>query len=163
MTKKRSEAPSDATLMTLTTTLTRMARSYRAAADQALAEVNLSQATAWPVLLIMRLGEGVRQRALAEELGIEAPSLVRLLDQLEAGGLVQRKDDPEDGRAKTLHLTAVGRQVAVQVENLLIPFRRRLFADISSDDADTFLRVFAAMKAELSVVEAAQPGKETRK
>jgi MarR family transcriptional regulator for hemolysin len=137
-----------------------MARSYRAGADQALAELNLSQATAWPVLIIMRLGEGVRQRALAEELGIEAPSLVRLLDQLETSGLVQRKDDPEDGRAKTLHLTATGRHIAVEIEDLLVRFRRRLFANVSSEEADTFLRVFAALKTELECVGITPPVKK---
>lgn len=157
---KPAGVPSDATLMEITTTLTRMARIYRAAADQSLAELGLSQATAWPIVIIGRLGEGVRQRVLAEELGIEAPSLVRLLDQLEASGLVQRKDDVEDRRVKTLHLTPAGSHVGEKVENLLVGFRRRLFADIDSKDADAFLRVFAALKSQLACVAIDRQNKE---
>jgi MarR family transcriptional regulator for hemolysin len=37
------------------------------------------------------LGEGINQVALAEEIGIEGPSLVRVIDQLATDGLVRRK------------------------------------------------------------------------
>ncbi|GAA4342767.1 MarR family transcriptional regulator [Pigmentiphaga soli] len=140
------KTPSDALLMEMTTTLTRMARVYRGVADQMLADLGLSQATAWPIVLIGRLGDGVRQRPLAEELGIEASSLVRLLDQLEASGYVQRKDDSTDRRAKTLHLTEAGKALTARVESLLVDVRRQLFDGVSEADAQAFLRVFAQLK-----------------
>ena len=69
-----------------------------------------------PVLTIARAGNGMRQGVLAEELGVEGPSLVRILDQLCLGGLVERRDDPTDKRAKTLHLTAEGQALAAVIE-----------------------------------------------
>lgn len=138
--------PSDATLMAMSQGMLQMSRAYRAAADQMLAELGVSQATAWPIVAIRRLGEGVRQKAVAEELGIEAPSLVRLLDQLEASGLVARKLDADDGRSKTLHLTDAGRRIADDIDQRLLCFRRTVFKDVSTEDADAFLRVLAALR-----------------
>ena len=94
--------------MATTANLMVLSRAYRGAADKALADYGLSQATAWPVILAGRLGDGVRQGALAEALGVEGPSLVRVLDQLVAAGLMERREDPHDRRAKTLHLTEAG-------------------------------------------------------
>lgn len=138
--------PSDATLMAMSQGMLQMSRAYRAAADQMLAELGVSQATAWPIVVIRRLGEGVRQKAVAEELGIEAPSLVRLLDQLEASGLAVRKLDVEDGRSKTLHLTEAGRHIANDIDKRLLSFRRAIFKDVSREDADAFLRVLAVIR-----------------
>ncbi|WP_238534196.1 MarR family winged helix-turn-helix transcriptional regulator [Advenella kashmirensis] len=106
----------------------------------------MSQATAWPIVVIRRLGEGVRQKDIAEELGIEAPSLVRLLDQLEASGLAVRKLDPEDGRSKTLYLTDAGRRIANEIDERLLGFRRMVFNGVSKEDADAFLRVLDTIR-----------------
>jgi hypothetical protein len=65
--------------------LLRLARIYRREVNRALAEHGLSDAKALPVLHIARAGGGLRQGVLAEELGVEGPSLVRILDQLCAG------------------------------------------------------------------------------
>ncbi len=132
--------------MAMSQTMLHMARAYRASADQLLAELGVSQATAWPLVVIQRLGEGVRQKDIAEELGIEAPSLVRLLDQLEASGLAARKLDPDDGRSKTVHLTDAGRRIASDIDTRLLSFRREVFSDVSQEDADAFLRVLGAIR-----------------
>lgn len=142
----KSNQPSDATRMGMSQGLLHMARAYRSAADQLLAELGMSQATAWPIVTIRRLGEGVRQKDIAEELGIEAPSLVRLLDQLEASGLAVRKLDPEDGRSKTLYLTDAGRRIANEIDERLLGFRRMIFNGVSKEDADAFLRVLDTIR-----------------
>src|SRR2546425_638643 len=77
---------------------------------------------------------GVRPGAIADALGLEPPSLVRVIDQLVEAGLVERHDDVSDRRAKTLHLTAAGRQCATRLETALIPFRRNLFESIDKSD-----------------------------
>ncbi len=88
--------------------LLQASRAWRRVADTAAANFGLSEATAYPLVMMSRLGEGPRQTVLAEAMGVEGPSLVRLLDQLCAAGLVQRREDPSDRRAKTLHLTDKG-------------------------------------------------------
>src|SRR5471030_1768306 len=85
-----------------------LSRAYKAAADKAVGHMGLSQAMAWPLVMIGRQGNGVRPGVLADVLAIEGASLVRQLDQLAEAGLVERREDTIDRRAKTLHLTPAG-------------------------------------------------------
>jgi MarR family transcriptional regulator for hemolysin len=114
--------------------ITRLARAWRREADQALADHGLSQATALPLMVLSRRGKCVRQGVLAEEIGIEGPSLVRLIDLLQAEGLVERREDPTDRRAKTLHLTATGEAKAEEINRVLRRVRANLLKDIAPDD-----------------------------
>ena len=136
----------DQTLMQVTMSLTKVARAYKAAADKMAADFKLSQASAWPVVMIGRLGDGVRPGALADRLDIEPSSLVRIIDQLIDAGLVERRDDANDRRAKLLYLTAEGRDRSQQLERALIPFRRNLFQGIDKDDIAACTRVFDALQ-----------------
>ena len=68
----------------------------------------------------------MRQGTLAEYVGIEGPSLVRLLDQLCAAGLARRDEDPHDRRAKTISLTAAGRAVTAKMEEDLRTLRAQV-------------------------------------
>jgi MarR family transcriptional regulator for hemolysin len=126
--------------------------------NRALAEHDLSDARALPVLHIARSGGGMRQGHLAEELGVEGPSLVRILDQLCAARLVERRDDPSDGRAKTLHLTAEGEALAVVVENAIQDLRARLLKTVSAEDLAATVRTFAAFEAALEAAASDQEG-----
>jgi MarR family transcriptional regulator for hemolysin len=109
-----------------------------------LTEHGISEACAAPLIWIGRLGDGVRQVVVASHVGIEGPSLVRLLDQLEALGLVVRKDDPTDRRAKGLWLTEVGRDLAQRMEEVLDQLRDRVLEGVSQADLEAAVRVLAA-------------------
>jgi MarR family transcriptional regulator for hemolysin len=140
----------DKTLMSLTNTLVHVARAYRAAADQVAGDFDLSHASAWPVLMISRLGDGARPGMVADALGIEPPSLVRIIDQLVAAELVLRQEDPSDRRAKTLSLTAAGRSIAERLEAALMPFRRTLFKGMPQADVEACLRVLTQLDQHLA-------------
>jgi MarR family transcriptional regulator for hemolysin len=142
--------PADARLMALTSHLIVLQRTYRAVADKALADYGLSQATAWPVIFTGRLGDGVRQGVLADAMDVEGPSLVRVLDQLVAAGLIERREDPQDRRAKTLHLTPAGHALRERIERVLRGLRRQVFAGIDEADLDACLRVFESIKLTLA-------------
>ncbi|AZY49349.1 MarR family winged helix-turn-helix transcriptional regulator [Bordetella avium] len=141
--------PTDSQLMNMTANLMVLSRAYRSAADKALVDFGLSQATAWPVILTGRLGDGVRQGALAEALGVEGPSLVRVLDQLVAAGLMERREATQDRRAKTIHLTASGKALCEQVEAVLVQLRRQLFKDVPQEDLTVCLSVLEQLKTAL--------------
>ena len=129
--------------------LLRLARIYRREVNRTLAEHGLSDARALPVLHIARAGGGVRQGVLAEELGVEGPSLVRILHQLESAGLVERRDDPTDRRAKTLHLTPEGDDLAGVVEDTVKDLRTRMLAGVTDSDLDAALRTMSILEAAL--------------
>lgn len=136
----------DQTFIYLATALTQAARAYRAGADKVAAGYGLSEATGLPVLLISRFGEGgVRPGVLADALGLEPSSLVRVVDQLIDAGLLLRHDDPIDRRAKILSLTDAGRKTASLMESALIPFRQSVFGAFAPADVEACLRVLAGM------------------
>ena len=133
----------------VTSDIIRVARIYRKKVSRSLSAYGISDAQAFPVLHIARFGGGMRQNILAEEIGMEGPSLVRLLDQLCTHGLVERRDDSIDRRAKTLHLTTAGEELAGLVEDALGKIRRRLLITVSDADLKATLRVLATLHAEL--------------
>jgi MarR family transcriptional regulator for hemolysin len=126
-----------------------MARAYKAAADKAVGHIGLSQAMAWPLVMIGRMGNGIRPGALADVLAIEGASLVRQLDQLADAGLVERREDAVDRRAKTLHLTPAGTRARAKIEAALDAMRAEMFEGVADADLEACLRVFAALDARL--------------
>lgn len=124
-------------------TLLPAGRAWQKAAGAAFAELGVSLAVAAPVLVIARLGNGVRQKAVSEAAGIDPAALVRSLDQLETSGILRRADDPHDRRAKTLHLTDKGAQLAADLQRMLEQVKRRIFSRFSDADGATTVRVLA--------------------
>lgn len=120
--------------LAVSSTLVTAARKWRRTSHGALTAYNVSEACATPLLTAGRLGEAVRQVTLAEHVGIEGPSLVRLLDQLCAAGLVRRDEDPDDRRAKTISLTEEGRAVTAKMEEDLRGLRARVLNAFNAPD-----------------------------
>lgn len=121
-------------------------RQWRRVVDLALSSHGVSEASAAPLLWIGRLGGGVRQVVLANYVGIEGPSLVRLIDQLESMNLVVRRDDPIDRRAKGLWLTAEGEVLASRMEEALDDLRGRILAKVDKADIEAAIRVLKAFE-----------------
>ncbi len=137
----------------------RLARVWRRKADRALSEHGLSEATAHPLLILSRAGTCVRQGVLADEMSIEGPSLVRLIDLLQAEGLVERREDPTDRRAKTLHITALGQNKVEQINHVLRRVRAELLADVSADELAVTFAVLR--KIEISANHSLKAAEET--
>jgi MarR family transcriptional regulator for hemolysin len=127
--------------MSFIATLCPLREKLRRCYDNELVAFGLSRALATPLMRIWK-NDGMRQNALAEQLDIEGPSLVRLLDQLEASDLVVRRLDPSDQRAKTLHLTVAGKALARRIMPVVERLRGHLLADASDADLETCLRIF---------------------
>ena len=121
-------------------------RQWRRVVDLALSSHGISEAVAAPLLWIGRLGGGVRQVVLATYVGIEGPSLVRLIDQLESMDLVMRKDDPTDRRAKGLWLTPEGEKLASRMEDVLDELRGKILANVDPADIEAAVRVLKAFE-----------------
>jgi MarR family transcriptional regulator for hemolysin len=128
------------------TSLSQTSRAYFSIANKIAATYGLSQATAWPAVMIGRMGNHVRPGELAEALGLDPSSLVRIVDQLVAAGIVERLEDTQDRRAKILNLTKQGEKVIAQVEKAMISFRGELLKDVPINDIQTCVRVLGALR-----------------
>lgn len=119
-----------------------LTRHWRRALDSEFRSVGLTDATWRPLLHLSILGDGVRQKDLAASLGIEGPSLVRLLDTLIAKGLIQRSEDSSDRRAKQLYLTTEGHSVVARIEETVLGLENELldqFSEREISDAAAFI------------------------
>jgi MarR family transcriptional regulator for hemolysin len=133
--------------------VSRLGRVWRRKADQALSAHGLSEAMSTPLLILSRGGKRVRQGELANEMGIEGPSLVRLIDLLQAEGLVERHEDPTDRRAKMLHVTALGEAKVAECNRVLKRVRAELMSGISSDDLVTTFTVLRRIQQTADALE----------
>ncbi|MBC2886550.1 MarR family transcriptional regulator [Ochrobactrum sp. CM-21-5] len=86
--------------------VTDISRLYRAEIDRHIVDAGLefTPAEARTLVHVARHAP-VRQAVLAERMGIEAMTLSGHLDRLEGAGMIQRIPDPNDRRAKQVHLT----------------------------------------------------------
>jgi MarR family transcriptional regulator for hemolysin len=109
------------------------ARLWRRAVDQRLQPFGLTEATWLPLLRLSRAREPMRQKDLAAELSLDGSSVVRLLDELQSAGLVERREGA-DRRAKTIHLTRRGTAMVARVESVAAEVRRDLLVRISDRD-----------------------------
>lgn len=129
--------------------LAQLSRGWRAELDRRLADLGLSQAR-WLVLLhLARFDHEPTQRELAQSVAVEGPTLARLLDSLEAQGLVQRKAAPEDRRAKLITLQPVARPIIEKIEAISTQVRHELFDGIPEDDLRKCQQVHARILANL--------------
>jgi MarR family transcriptional regulator for hemolysin len=115
-------------------------RAWRLLADVALAEFRVSNSTGWCLIYLDRLGPDARQTDLAQAIGITQPSTVRILDQLESAGLVERSQDPADKRSNRLTLSPAGKSLVAKIETRLAELRRELFAGVPDADIEAVLR-----------------------
>jgi MarR family transcriptional regulator for hemolysin len=82
----------------------------------------------------------MRQGALAISLSLDSSAVVRLVDVLQAEGLVERKEDG-DRRAKAIVLTAAGRAIVDRVEAGARRVREDVLAGLPDADIEAAIRV----------------------
>jgi MarR family transcriptional regulator for hemolysin len=127
-----------------------VARLWRRAADKALDDCGLSHATAMPLVMLSRLGDNLRQGVLADHLGFEGPSLVRIVDLLVEEGLVTRAEDAIDRRAKILSLTDAGRKRVTEIERLLSVLRADLLKDVGESELKGAVLLLSRLETKLT-------------
>ena len=85
----------------------------------------------------------LRLTTLAEAAGLSLSRVSRILDGLERRGLVERRADTGDTRAKTASLTAQGHDLLQVAQKTHFRGVERLFFDrLSDEDVETLARVF---------------------
>lgn len=107
---------------------------FRRVATESVADLP-GGARGYLVLVALSSGEPPSQLALAREVSLDRTVMTYLLDDLEAHGLVARRPDPRDRRARQVLLTDTGRTRLGQVRRGLSAAEARLLADL--DERDT--------------------------
>lgn len=130
-------------------------RKLRAFFDASVREEGLTLARARALFAIARRGP-LTQKDLAEELEIETPTLVRVLDGMEKQDLIQRSEDAADRRAKRIDMTPAGRDTFKRVHALASELRGQIADEISTEEIETALSVVRRLMRNMQQLDAAK-------
>src|ERR1700710_1646845 len=119
----------------------RAARQWRRAVDRRLQPFGLTEAMWLPLIHLARASVPMRQKDLAASLVLDGSSVVRLLDALETAGLIERREESADRRAKTITVTGRGLAIIDQVELASREVRNATLLGVSDDDIEVATRV----------------------
>ncbi|MDO1581680.1 MarR family winged helix-turn-helix transcriptional regulator [Rhizobium oryzicola] len=124
-------------------------RRLRAMFDMKARETGLTLSRARVLFALGRRGS-LSQKDLAQELEIETPTLVRVLDGMESQGLIERRAEDSDRRVKQIHVTAEGEVVGRTVQALARQLRQDLVTEIPEEDLANALRVLLKLNSNMS-------------
>jgi MarR family transcriptional regulator, transcriptional regulator for hemolysin len=133
----------------LTRRITLLARRWRTRLDEHLRSIGQTQAR-WETLFWISISNGrATQRELAERVGIEGPTLARMLDRLEYEGLVERQTMQNDRRTKTIALKKSAEPLLKEISDMTDALRAELLGDIDRKDLDVCITVIDRMLRKL--------------
>ncbi|MEA9391951.1 MarR family transcriptional regulator [Acerihabitans sp. TG2] len=128
------------------------ARQWRRVIDRKLQPYGLTEATWVPLLYLSRAEKPMLQKDLAEAITLDASSVVRLLDNLQAQGLIERHEG-SDRRAKEIRLTDHGQQRVQQVEGIALAVRNQVLSGVDDHDIEQMNGLLTQVLASLALVE----------
>jgi DNA-binding MarR family transcriptional regulator len=88
----------------------------------------------WGALNVLDAEGAITQQTLGKCTGIDPSSMVSTIDDLEAAGLVERRQHPSDRRAHALHLTDEGRATLTRGRQLARQAQEDLLTPLSADE-----------------------------
>jgi DNA-binding MarR family transcriptional regulator len=112
------------------------------AIEKRLADAELPELAWYDVLWALEQVPGgrLRMHELAAQTVITRSNMTRLVDRLEAAGLVLRQRDPQDRRGAFAQLTAAGKQMRARMWKVYGPAIAEFFDDHVSEAEATALR-----------------------
>jgi DNA-binding MarR family transcriptional regulator len=101
----------------------------------------------WAALNCLDDQHGLSQREVGELLGVDRTTMVALVDELQAKGLVTRQPQPDDRRKNIVKLTRKGRNAMQRGARLIDDCERRFLATLSEADAERLKDALGAVIA----------------
>lgn len=120
----------------------------RFAMDEAFKPAGITDATWRTLFYLEQSGDSVAQKQLADVMGIEGPSLVRLLDNLEHKGLIKRCPSQTDRRVKHVELTNKAKPLLKKLHAISAEVRSELLADVSDEEIKVCLKVLRRLNSQ---------------
>ncbi len=111
----------------------------------------------WAILIWLERQPGLSQKELAEFLEVEPITVARLIDRLEARGVVERRPDPRDRRIWRLHLRPESGDVLADIDHQRGEISRMLVAGLDPTALRDMTDALVAMKSNLMAARRLDP------
>lgn len=128
--------------------VTQVARAMRTQLSRGLAESGL-YAGQDTVVQLLSEQDGLTPGALAQKLGVKAPTMTRTIGRMEAQGFVERRTDETDGRLTTVHLTGEGRSRLDSIARAVGEAEQLAVQGLSGKEVKQLIKLLAAVEENL--------------
>ena len=126
-----------------------VARLLRVDADKRARSHGMTRAQ-WGILIWLERQPGITQKELSELLEVEPITVARLIDRLEARGMVERRPDPRDRRIWRLHLLDPAYILLFEINQQRAEMTRMVSDGIDEETQDTMTEALLRMKTTLT-------------
>ena len=133
--------------------IARVGRQWRREVDRRLQPFGLTEAAWLPLVHLARAPAPMRQKDLAASLVLDGSTVVRLLDALETSGLIERREESADRRAKTITVTARGMWIIGQVEVASREVRNAGLLGLSEGEIESATRALELVQKNLETAQ----------
>jgi MarR family transcriptional regulator, transcriptional regulator for hemolysin len=126
-----------------------VARLLRVDADKRARAHGMTRAQ-WAILIWLERQPGISQKELAELLEVEPITVARLIDRLEARGMVERRPDPRDRRIWRLHLLLPAHLALRDINRQRADMAEMVTEGVNEDSQTIMIEALVRMKATLT-------------
>ena len=141
--------------------LVRTARAWTNLVDGLLRQKTGQSRARWEMLFAIAFSAGpVTMTEVSEKMGVQWPTLVRLMNELEHDGLIERYDNPADKRSRLIELTQRGIKTIDQIRSTIDPLRHHIMSVLSEEEVRQCTRLLDRVKCAIEAYGAIPPGEQ---
>jgi MarR family transcriptional regulator, transcriptional regulator for hemolysin len=127
-----------------------VARTLRTKFDQKARATHAMTRAQWIILSRLDRQPGMSQNEMAAICEVEPITVARLIDRLEARGLVERRADPTDRRIKRLHLLPAAKPILETINDARESMNARITAGLDEKTRNTLIDALLVLKENLA-------------
>jgi MarR family transcriptional regulator, transcriptional regulator for hemolysin len=127
-----------------------VARALRTRFDQRARATHSMTRAQWIILSRLDRQPGISQNEMAAICEVEPITVARLVDRLEARGLVERRNDPSDRRIRRLHLLPAAKPILETINNARSLMNERLTAGLDEKTREALIDALLVIKENLA-------------
>ena len=127
-----------------------VARTLRTKFDQKARATHAMTRAQWVILSRLERQPGMSQNEMAAVCEVEPITVGRLIDRLEARGLVERRADPTDRRIKRLHLLPAAKPILETINDARESMNARITAGLNENTRNTLIDALLVLKENLA-------------
>jgi DNA-binding MarR family transcriptional regulator len=130
-----------------------IARNLRTRSDQLARARGMTRAQ-WIILARLARQPGISQNEMANICEVEPITVGRLIDRLEAHGLVERRADPKDRRVRRLHLLPAAEPILEEIAGYREVLNQEIVEGLGGEARTKFVDMLVFIKAKLTAANA---------